>query len=78
MATNVDSGASPPSPVTRDSSPYPTDFKMWKILAWTGPVFLFAVFVLWGIVARNMPPFPPQRDARRGQGALHRARGFRC
>ena len=30
-----------------------------EILAWTGPVFLFAVFVLWGIVARNMPPFPP-------------------
>ena len=38
--------------------PYPTDYKTWKILAWTGPVFLFAVFCLWGILAGNMPPFP--------------------
>lgn len=52
--------AEPRIPVqARDVSPYPTDYKMWKILAWSGPVFLFAVFVLWGIVARNMPPFPP-------------------
>src|SRR6202167_6857686 len=42
-----------------DLSPYRTDYTTWKILAWTGPVFLFAVFVLWGIVAHNMPPFPP-------------------
>src|ERR1700757_4306022 len=43
----------------RDLSPYRTDYTTWKILAWTGPVFLFGVFVLWGFVARNMPPFPP-------------------
>src|SRR5271170_5824467 len=43
----------------RNVSPFRTDYTSWKILAWTGPVFLFAVFVLWGVVARNMPPFPP-------------------
>jgi hypothetical protein len=52
--------AEPPTVTpARGLSPYPTDYKTWKVLAWTGPVFLFAVFVLWGIVARNMPPFPP-------------------
>src|SRR6201981_1445481 len=55
MATH----AEPATSAARDSSPYRTDYTSWKILAWTGPVFLFAVFVLWGIVARNMPPFPP-------------------
>jgi hypothetical protein len=43
----------------RSLSPYATDYTTWKILAWTGPVFLAAVFGLWGFVARNMPPFPP-------------------
>lgn len=49
-----------PTPYTpaRVPEPYPTDYRTWKILAWTGPVFLFAVFCLWGIVADNMPPFP--------------------
>jgi hypothetical protein len=52
--------AEPPTVTpSRGLSPYPTDYRTWKILAWTGPVFLFAVFVLWGFVARNMPPFPP-------------------
>ena len=55
MATHAEPGISAP---TRDLSPYPTDYRTWKILAWTGPVFLFAVFVLWGILADNMPPFP--------------------
>lgn len=58
MATNVDPGTPARSPLVRDVSPYPTDYRSWKILAWTGPVFLFAVFVLWGILADNMPPFP--------------------
>src|SRR5262249_52815407 len=43
----------------RDLSPYPTDYKTWKVLAWTGTVFLAAVFGVWGLVAGNMPPFPP-------------------
>ena len=55
MATHAEPGISAPA---RDLSPYPTDYRTWKILAWTGPVFLFAVFVLWGILADNMPPFP--------------------
>ena len=58
MAINVDPGTPPRAPLARELSPYPTDYRSWKILAWTGPVFLFAVFCLWGIVARNMPPFP--------------------
>jgi hypothetical protein len=55
MATHAE-----PTTVTpaRGLSPYPTDYTTWKILAWTGPVFLAAVFCLWGLVARNMPPFP--------------------
>src|ERR1700728_3884297 len=55
MAIHAESTTS----VASDLSPYRTDYTSWKILAWTGPVFLFAVFVLWGIVAHNMPPFPP-------------------
>src|ERR1700683_2545526 len=51
--------AEPAISTARNVSPFRTDYTTWKILAWTGPVFLFAVFVLWGIVARNMPPFPP-------------------
>jgi hypothetical protein len=51
--------AEPPTVTpARGLSPYPTDYKTWKILASTGPVFLFAVFCLWGILAGNMPPFP--------------------
>ena len=64
--------AEPATSTTRDLSPYRTDYTSWKILAWTGPVFLFAVFVLWGIVAHNMPPFPPSATPDRGQGALPR------
>ena len=33
--------------------------RTWKILAWTGPVFLAAFFCLWGLLADNIPPFPP-------------------
>ena len=52
--------AEPPTVTpARGLSQYPADYKTWKILAWTGPVFLFAVFALWGFLARNMPPFPP-------------------
>jgi hypothetical protein len=58
MATHAEPAASAP-PVARDGRPYPTDYRTWKILAWCGPVFLTAIFVLWGLLARNMPPFPP-------------------
>ncbi|MDT5125505.1 MAG: hypothetical protein QOH54_1149, partial [Mycobacterium sp.] len=56
MATHAPPGT---TPAALDLSPYPTDYGTWKILAWCGPVFLSAVFFLWGFVARNMPPFPP-------------------
>jgi hypothetical protein len=55
----------------RDLSPYRTDYTSWKILAWTGPVFLFAVFVLWGIVAHNMPPFPPSATPEQVKAHFH-------
>jgi hypothetical protein len=59
MATNVNPGTAPAATAAWDSQPYPADYRTWKVLAWSGPIFLFAVFVLWGFVARNMPPFPP-------------------
>jgi len=70
MATNVDPGTPPRAPVVRDLSPYPTDYKIWKVLAWTGPVFLAAFLYLRGLRARNIPPFPPSGHARRGLAAL--------
>src|ERR1700756_2191623 len=51
--------AEPPTVIpARGLSRYPTDYKTWKILAWTGPVFLAAVFGLWGLLARDIAPFP--------------------
>jgi hypothetical protein len=58
MATHAEP-ATPARPAARDGRPFPTDYRTWKILAWAGPVFLAAVFGLWGLLARNMPPFPP-------------------
>src|ERR1700730_5889174 len=63
MAIHAESAAA----AARDLTPYRTDYTSWRILAWTGPVFLFAVFVLWGIVARNMPPFPPSATPEQGK-----------
>jgi hypothetical protein len=59
MATNIDSGRTLTPSAPRDSSSFPTDYRTWKILAWCGPIFLVAVFGLWGLLAHNMPPFPP-------------------
>ena len=56
MATDLDPGT---PTAARDVSPYPIDYKTWKVLAWTGPVFLAAFFCLWGLLAHNIPPFPP-------------------
>jgi hypothetical protein len=58
MATHAEPAAAAP-PAARDLWPYPSDYKTWKVLAWTGPVFLAAFFLLWGVLARNIPPFPP-------------------
>jgi hypothetical protein len=59
MATTADHGTAPPPAAARDLWPYPTDYTTWKILAWTGPVFLAGFFCLWGLLARNIPPFRP-------------------
>jgi hypothetical protein len=57
----TDAHAGPVAPALLE--PYPTDFKSWKFLAWMGPVFLAAFFLLWGVLAGNIPPFPPSADA---------------
>jgi hypothetical protein len=36
-----------------------TDYLSWKLLAWCGPVFMAAFVFLWGVLARNIPPFSP-------------------
>jgi hypothetical protein len=59
MATNIDSGRTPVPPAVNDSTPFPTDYRTWKILAWCGPIFLAAFFFLWGVLAHNIPPFSP-------------------
>jgi len=61
MAIDADSGTVT-APARRDLSPYPTDFKSWKFLAWMGPVFLGAFCLLWGALAGNIPPFLPSAD----------------
>jgi len=59
MTTDADPGTSPAATDARDLWPYPTDYTSWKILAWCGPVFLAAFFCMWGLLARNIPPFSP-------------------
>ena len=55
MATHTEPGTAAPA---RELSPYPTDYTSWKVMAWMGPVFLVAFFCLWGLLARNISPFP--------------------
>ena len=45
MATHAEPGISAPA---RDLSPYPTDYRSWKILAWTGLAFLIACLLPMG------------------------------
>ena len=65
MATDADTGAvhtphstSWPAPAGAAEAPGP-DYRSWKLLAWCGPIFLAAFFCLWGLLAGNIPPFPP-------------------
>ena len=74
MATHAEPGTSAPA---RDLSPYPTDYRSWKILAWTGPVFLFAVFCLWGISPATCRRSRPVRRRTRSR-RTSRSSGFRC
>src|SRR5258708_34829932 len=55
MATHAPSGT---SSAARDVSPYPTDYTSWKVMAWMGFAFITAFFCLWGLLARNISPFP--------------------
>src|SRR5215471_19090142 len=59
MATDAYPGAVLPAPAVSSES---TDYRSWKFLAWMGPVFLGAFFGLWGLLAGNIPPFPPSAD----------------
>src|SRR5574340_360233 len=37
----------------------PIPYGIWKFMGWSGPIFMAAFVVLWGILAGNIPPFPP-------------------
>jgi hypothetical protein len=51
--------AEPPTVTpARTLSPYPTDYTSWKFMAWMGFAFITAFFCLWGLLARNISPFP--------------------
>lgn len=43
--------------------PNPTDYTMWKALAWTGPVFFIGFFCMWGLLADNFPPMAASTSA---------------
>ncbi|SEP86969.1 hypothetical protein SAMN04488038_10249 [Solimonas aquatica] len=36
--------------------PATVDYTLWKLMAWTGPVFFIGFFFFWGVVADNLPP----------------------
>lgn len=71
MATDADTGTvHTPPPPGWDSRTGPVrvagfsvDYRSWKMLAWCGPIFLGAFFFLWGVLAGNIPPFPPSASA---------------
>jgi hypothetical protein len=62
MATQAHDGAMVKAPFggpVADTESFFTDYLSWKFLAWCGPVFMAAFVFLWGVLARNLPPFPP-------------------
>ncbi|MBO0864158.1 MAG: hypothetical protein J2P16_03700 [Mycobacterium sp.] len=58
MAIHAESGTS----TARDLSPYRTDYTSWKILACCGVIFMATFVFLWGLLARNIPPFSPNAN----------------
>jgi len=44
-------------------NPFPTDYRMWRLLAWCGPIFMTIFFFLWGVLAKNLPPAGADLDA---------------
>jgi len=61
MAADADRGSVQSGPAVRGLS-YPTDYRSWKFMAWMGPLFLAAFTCLWGLLAGNIPPFPPSAN----------------
>lgn len=41
----------------------PVDYGMWKLMAWTGPVFFISFFIMWGLLAHNFPPMAASTSA---------------
>jgi len=37
----------------------PVPYGLWKFMGWGGPIFMASFVFLWGILAGNIPPFPP-------------------
>ncbi|MDB5985816.1 MAG: hypothetical protein JWR16_869 [Nevskia sp.] len=42
---------------------YSTDYTMWRLLAWCGPIFMTVFFFMWGVFAGNLPPAGADLDA---------------
>lgn len=45
------------------TQPNPVDYSMWKLMAWTGPVFFIGFFCMWGLTADNFPPMAASTSA---------------
>ncbi len=41
----------------------PADYGMWRLMAWCGPIFMATFFVMWGVLAGNLPPLGADLDA---------------
>lgn len=46
-----------------------SEFRLWRVCAWAGPVFMLALFVFWVCIARWFPP--PSADWSAGQVAAY-------
>ena len=75
MAAHAEPGTSAPA---RDLSPYPTDYRSWKILAWTGSGVPVRGLLPLGdrspATSRRSRPVRRRKRSRRTSGAA----GFRC
>jgi hypothetical protein len=66
MVTDAYTGVAPATPsgawdtglAQERSRSRSTDFRSLKFLAWNGPIFLAAFFILWGVLPGNIPPHP--------------------
>jgi hypothetical protein len=44
-------------------NPVPVDYGVWKLMAWTGPIFFTVFFFMWGLLAQNFPPMAASTSA---------------